>query len=174
MKTHAIGPTETNDDDCLYPFKALRTKQGYPSARTFQVMRDNNGESTGIQTRIDLDAHQCIARVSGHALNERRPHTLQVSSRIHLLDPWFAGLLAHSCNPNVFLDTTYLELWSVRSIKAGTLLTVDYAHTEDTVYRQFACHCGESNCRGWITGMKESLNAEGRDYVERWLPSKRP
>jgi hypothetical protein len=39
-------------------------------------------------------------------------------------------------------------------------LTMDYAQTEDVLYRQFPCSCGAENCRGWITGRKEAPIAE--------------
>jgi hypothetical protein len=37
---------------------------------------------------------------------------------------------------------------------------MDYAETEDTLFKQFPCSCGSSNCRGWITGRKEMVNGE--------------
>lgn len=174
MKTHAMDMAPATLGDCLYPFKALLTEHGYPSTRDYQVMRDKDGAGNAIQTRIAFDSRLCIAKVSGHALNERRQHTLQVSPRIHLYDPWFAGLLRHSCNPNAFLDTTYLELWSVQPIPAGTLLTVDYAVTEVALFRQFPCQCGELNCRGWIAGRDEPLNLQGQQFMQRWRERKSP
>jgi len=174
MKTEAMDKAKTAASDCLYPFATLLTDQGYPSTRDYQVLRTRDGPGTGIRTRVAFDSRLCIAKVSGYALSERRLHTLQVSSRIHLYDPWFSGLLTHSCNPNVFLDITYLELWSIQAVPAGTLLTKDYASTEDTLFRQFPCQCGELNCRGWITGMTEPLNVEGQHFMEQWRKRKRP
>jgi hypothetical protein len=169
MKTQAMDQAKTAMGDCLYPFKTLFVEQGYPSAKHFKVERDG-----GVRARVDFDGRVRIARVSGYAVNERRPRTLQLSARIHLYDSWFCGLLRHSCNPNVFFDTTYLELWTVQAIAAGTPLTLDYASTEDTLFRQFACQCGELNCRGWITGSTEYLNAEGQAFMTRWRERKRP
>ena len=51
-----------------------------------------------------------------------------------------------------------------------SLLTIDYAETEDVLYRQFACHCGASVCRHWITGRHEAPNAEGRAYLATLAP----
>ena len=50
-------------------------------------------------------------------------------------------------------------------VRAGGLLTIDYAATEDVLYRQFACGCGAAACRRWITGRAEAANAEGREYL---------
>ena len=45
------------------------------------------------------------------------------------------------------------------------LLTIDYAATEDVLYRQFPCTCGATNCRKWITGRRETINATGKAYL---------
>ncbi|QLG91281.1 SET domain-containing protein-lysine N-methyltransferase [Pseudomonas yamanorum] len=171
MKTQAMDKASVASD-CLYPFTALLDKPGYPSTRDFQVVQTRYG--AGIKSRTAFDSRIRIAKVSGYALGERQLHTLQISARIHLHDLWFSGLLSHSCNPNVFLDISELELWSILPIPRGTLLTMDYASTEDVLFQQFACQCGELNCRGWITGMKEALNADGQLFMEQWRQRKRP
>ena len=174
MKTRAMDKAETAVNDCLYPFKTLLVEQGYPSTEHFEVKQEAEGVAARVTARVAFESRTRIAKVSGYAVSERRPYTLQLSPRIHLYDGWLCGLLQHSCNPNVFLDTTYLELWTVQPIHAGSLLTLDYATTEDTLARQFACHCGELNCRGWITGSKEPLNAEGQAFMAWWREHKRP
>lgn len=174
MKTQAMDKAKTAVSDCLYPFKTVLAEQGYPSTRHFQIVRDANGMGAALKACVAFDTRVRIARVSGYALSERRAHTLQLSSRIHLYDPWFTRLMLHSCNPNVFFDATYLEVWTVQPIAPGTLLTMDYATTEDALFRQFACQCGELNCRGWITGAKEKLNAEGEAFMAQWRMRKRP
>jgi hypothetical protein len=173
MKTRAMEKAKAAVTECLYPFKTLLVDQGYPSTEHFQIVQGTGGTTAGVKARVAFDSRTRIARISGYAVSEQRPHTLQLSPRIHLYDAWFCGRLQHSCNPNVFLDTTYLELWTVQPIAAGTPLTVDYANTEDSLFRQFACHCGELNCRGWITGSKEPLNAEGQAFMARWRERKR-
>ncbi|WP_339533170.1 SET domain-containing protein-lysine N-methyltransferase [Pseudomonas mucidolens] len=172
MNTQRTEPPSTASD-CLYPFETLQTAQGYPSERHFQVMRTRNGRSTGIKAKVAFDKRMSIAKVSGHVVGERRQHTLQMSSHIYLYDPWFSGLLRHSCDPNVFLDITELELWTTQAIHPGTLLTMDYASTENVLYQQFECHCGADNCRGWITGNKEPLNEEGQRFMEQRRQRKR-
>ena len=174
MKTQAMDKAAKADSDCLYPFATTLAECGYQSARQFEIVRDPSGEAIGIKSRVGFDSRTLIAKVFGYALSDRRQHTFQISARIRLYDPWVCGLLRHSCNPNVFLDTTYLELWTVQPIAAGALLTLDYACTEDALFRQFACQCGELNCRGWITGSQEPLNAEGQTFMTLWRERKRP
>lgn len=172
MKTQAMDQAKTAVSECLYPFKSKLGK-GYPSSEHFEVVQSSDGVGPGIKARRAFDSRVCIAKISGYALSERRLHTLQLSSRIHLYDCWFSGLFSHSCTPNVFLDLHYLEVWTLQEIPAGTLLTMDYASTEDVLFRQFACRCGELNCRGWITGRDEPLNAEGQAFMAQWRDRKR-
>lgn len=174
MKTHAMDKAPSAVTDYLYPFAPQLAGNQYPSTRQFQVVRARDGTATGIKTRVGFDCRLCIAKISGYAIGEARRHTLQLSSRIHLYDPWFSGLLAHSCRPNVYTDMAYLELWSIVPLPAHTVLTRDYASTEEVLPQQFACQCGELNCRGWITGSKEQLNAEGQAFMVQWRERKRP
>ncbi|MGY2375294.1 SET domain-containing protein-lysine N-methyltransferase [Pseudomonas sp. SDO524_S393] len=173
MKTQAMDKAKTAVSDWLYPFTP-QPEKGYPSTTHFEVIAALDGTGAGIKARVAFDSRVCIAKISGYAVSERRRHTLQLSSRIHLYDAWFCGLLSHSCTPNVFLDLQYLEVWTLHEIRAGSLLTIDYAHSEDSLWRQFACDCGELNCRGWITGRDEPLNAEGQAFMAQWRDRKRP
>ncbi|MBI6605182.1 MULTISPECIES: SET domain-containing protein [Pseudomonas] len=173
MKTQAMAKAKNARSDCLYPFKPALGND-YPSTRDFDVVPSADGLTMRITARVPFESRVCIAKISGYALSERRLHTLQLSSRIHLYDGWFSGLFPHSCTPNVFLDLHYLEVWTLRDIPVGAPLTRDYASTEDVLFRQFACQCGELNCRGWITGRDEPLNAEGQAFMARWRERKRP
>lgn len=116
MKTQVMEDAPADAIDCIYPFANLLAKKGYPSPRQFEVVSTRNGRGTGIKTRVAFDSRIRIAKISGYALGERHLHTLQISSRIHLYDPWFSGLLLHSCDPNVFLDISELELWSIQAL----------------------------------------------------------
>ena len=69
----------------------------------------------------------------------------------------------------IYLDMNEFEVWALRDIEAGHALTMDYASTEDILFRQFPCLCGTPNCRNWITGRKEEVNDEGVAYIEQQL-----
>jgi len=45
----------------------------------------------------------------------------------------------------------------LKDIPANSFLYMDYAETEDYLFKQFPCSCGSHNCRGWITGKNERL-----------------
>ncbi|WP_214512438.1 lysine methyltransferase [Pseudomonas brassicacearum] len=154
--------------DCIYPEKQLSTRLGYPSVRDFEVHQTTDGRGHGIIARKPFAPMTRMCRVSGLLVNRRRLHTLQILPDVHMYDPRFAGLLLHSCNPNVFLDMSELWLWSLARIDEGDSLTMDYASTEQKLYRQFACRCGSYNCHGWITGYDEPPNEQGMTFLRHW------
>lgn len=126
MKTLTMDKAKTVESECLYPFKS-HLEKGYPSTAQFEVVQAANGLSKAIKALVDFNSRVCIAKISGYALGEQRPYTLQLSSRVHLYDCWFSGLFSPSSDPNVCVDKDYLEVWSLREILAGELLTIDHA-----------------------------------------------
>jgi hypothetical protein len=118
----------------------------------------------GVETTRPREAGEVVHRFTGVIGPEIRQHTLQVDAHRHIADTRFIGFLSHACEPNCRLDMERFELVALRDIAAGALLTIDYAATEDRLYRQFACHCGAARCRGWITGRAEGPNLEGQAW----------
>lgn len=119
----------------------------------------------GVRTGPARRAGEMIHRFTGEIGPELRQHTLQVAPGLHISGARFIGYLSHSCDPNCALDMARFELVALKDVRAGELLTIDYAATEDQLYRQFACHCGAASCRRWITGRAEPTNAEGRAWL---------
>jgi hypothetical protein len=119
----------------------------------------------GVETLVGRRAGEVIHRFTGDIGPELRLHTLQVGPDAHISNTRFIGFLLHSCAPNCRLDMATFELVALADVRAGGLLTIDYAATEDRLYRQFACHCGADHCRRWITGRAEPMNAEGRAWL---------
>lgn len=67
----------------------------------------------------------------------------------------------HSCNPNCESDEQDGRVFikALRDLQAGEELFYDYRLTLDERYtpalkRQFACHCGQPNCRGTMLARK--------------------
>ena len=48
-----------------------------------------------------------------------------------------------------------MTVTALQHIPANTFLYMDYAQTEEILYKQFPCSCGSDMCRGWITGSLE-------------------
>lgn len=79
----------------------------------------------------------------------------------------------HSCNPNCGLQGINVGL-AIRDIAAGEEITFDYATLDNEDY-SFACKCGNSECRGTITGYdwkKPELQEKYRDYFVDYLQEK--
>ncbi|WP_347902031.1 lysine methyltransferase [Pseudomonas purpurea] len=166
MKSQAEGKPRTQPSDCVYPYEETSTCQGYPSRAHFEVIQTADGRGAGITALRDYLRISRMCRVSGLLTHARQLHTLQLIPGVHVHDPFFSGLLLHSCDPNVFLDMSELWLWALKDITPGSVLCMDYASTEDKLMRQFACQCGSPDCRGWITGYDEPPNAEGLLFLQ--------
>lgn len=121
----------------------------------------------GVRTLVARRKGEVIHRFTGVITPELKQHTLQVSPGQHISETKVIGFLSHSCEPDCRLDMARSELVALRDIRAGDLLTIDYAETEDVLYRQFACHCGAAACRRWITGRTEGANPDGQAYLAR-------
>lgn len=152
--------------DRIYPFDVAPDPH-LPTTRKFAVLAVTGTIGKGIQTLVAFDRGDLVSRFTGQLSNHIMQHTLQVSPDTHLNDPYFVGLLTHSCAPNCLLDMARLEIRALVDITPGDVLTIDYAVTEDKLHRQFPCHCGASNCRHWITGRREKVNQQGQAFLSQ-------
>jgi uncharacterized protein len=138
----------------------------FPKHADFAIVFKDELAGRGVLTHRAFQRGDILARMTGHIVNEIRQHTLQLSPDTHLFDPYFSGYFLHSCSPNISLNMAALTVTALADIPANSFLYMDYAETEDVLFKQFPCSCGASNCRGWITGKKEigvalpHLNAE--------------
>lgn len=151
---------------CLYPYPDLDHDYGYPSSDQFQVRDREDGKGKAVYTLTGHARGELIARFTGLLVPYRTQHTLQLNPGLHVLDMHFVGYLAHSCAPNVFVDMQAFEVWALEDIAPDSALTMDYAATEDELFKQFRCLCGSANCRHWITGRKERVSGEGLFYLQ--------
>ncbi|MDH4320763.1 MAG: SET domain-containing protein-lysine N-methyltransferase [Desulfobulbaceae bacterium] len=137
-----------------------------PVERKFVVEERELNKGKAVYTLYGHARGDLITNFTGTVLSYRTQHTLQINPTIHLLDLDFVGYLAHSCSPNVFVDMQSLEVWALQDIAPGASLTMDYAATEDILFKQFPCLCGSPSCRHWITGRKEQISEEGRRFLQ--------
>ena len=82
--------------------------------------------------------------------------------------------LNHSCDPNVFLDTSKMRMVARRDIAKGEELYFFYPSTEWEMDAPFICLCGNSNCIHVVAGARflplstlenHYLNAHIRDLM---------
>ncbi|GAB6095770.1 SET domain-containing protein-lysine N-methyltransferase [Desulfatiferula olefinivorans] len=149
----------------LTPPQELNRKAGYPSPSLFSVKKKDGEMGYGVYAKKPFRRGSMVARFSGTIIDHVVQHSLQIKAETHLHDPHFAGLLLHSCSPNVMLDMQDFTIWAIKDIEPGEALTMDYAGTEDRLFKQFKCLCGSENCRRWISGRKEAVCEEGLRYL---------
>lgn len=79
--------------------------------------------------------------------------TVQVNVEKHItLQPEFLQYINHSCAPNVFFDTTTMEVVALKEIMKGEEMTFFYPSTEWEMIQPFTCYCGSPACLGEIKG----------------------
>ncbi|MCL1980951.1 MAG: SET domain-containing protein-lysine N-methyltransferase [Proteobacteria bacterium] len=132
----------------------------FPKHSDFAVVFKDDMVGRGVMTYRSFTKGAVIARMAGHLVHDIRQHTLQFTPDTHLYDPYFSGFFLHSCSPNISLNMVNLLVVALKDIAANTFLYMDYAETEDVLFKQFPCSCGADCCRGWITGRKEMINGE--------------
>lgn len=79
--------------------------------------------------------------------------TIQVGIRKHItFQPVFLQYINHSCDPNVFFDTTTMKLVALKKLRPEDELTFFYPSTEWKMIQPFQCYCGSPDCLGEIKG----------------------
>ena len=79
--------------------------------------------------------------------------TVQIGINRHItLQPEFLQYINHSCEPNVFFDTTTMQVICLKELNAGDELTFFYPSTEWDMVQPFVCNCGSKDCLQLING----------------------
>lgn len=130
----------------------------YPKTGDFEIVRKDENAGYGVISHRSFNKGDIVAAMNGEIVHDIRQHTLQIKPGVHLYDIHFTGYFLHSCSPNVRLDMKKMLVTAKRKINAGDYLLMDYAQTEDVLYKQFPCSCGAKNCRGWVTGRKQAID----------------
>jgi hypothetical protein len=101
--------------------------------------------------------------------------TVQVDVRKHItLQPEFLQYINHSSEPNVFFDTSTMQLVALREIQEEEEMTFFYPSTEWKMIQPFSCYCGSSNCLRQIRGaayLSKNIRKQYRltDFIQQQL-----
>ncbi|MDH5485606.1 MAG: SET domain-containing protein-lysine N-methyltransferase [Gammaproteobacteria bacterium] len=136
----------------------------FPNRDDFEVVTKNDHSGMGVITYRNFNKGDLIAKLAGEIIHDIRQHSLQIDETSHLYDIYFSGYFLHSCDPNVTLDMKNLTVHALRPIKANEFLYMDYAETEEKLYKQFPCGCNSVQCRGWVTGYNEPIDESDPQY----------
>ena len=118
----------------------------------FCVLDVDGERGQGVLALRDFSQGSVLFRMNGTLTTDMTLHSLQMAPGLHLDDPYIAGKVLHSCEPNSWLDVETRIFFATRDITCGELLTMDYDETEDLLFRSFQCCCGSLSCRGAIGG----------------------
>lgn len=135
----------------IYPAHLTRVTLE-PQSDCFRVVDVDADRGQGVLVLRPFLSGETLFRMNGELTSQVTLHSLQLAPGCHLDDPYFAGKVLHSCDPNSRLDVETRLFVALRDIDRGELLTMDYEHTEDTLFRPFWCRCGAAGCRGEVVG----------------------
>jgi hypothetical protein len=86
-------------------------------------------------------------------INKPNRFTVQIGRTEHT-DVGKLAALNHSCDPNVILDTTNMQMVARRDIEKGEELSFFYPSTEWEMDAPFICLCGATNCIHVVAGAR--------------------
>lgn len=148
----------------FYP-DIIPVEKMHPSSAKFIVVETGDERGKGLKGKVPFIKNEYVAKLSGVLVSQTNLNTIQINPTLYFSDQWFCRYLLHSCDPNLIIDVDSLSVRALKDVSPGEYLTIDYATTDDKVTFQFACNCGASNCRKWITGRAEEINDEGQLYL---------
>ena len=146
---------ETVPDDMRFYPSQLPYFKNEPTRKRFEIARVGDSVGEGVKTCVSHEAGDIIFEFTGFFSHEITLFSLQVEEGVHLHDPYFMGKILHCCKPNAKVDMKARTFTALRHIEAGEFITMDYASTEEYLYRTFECSCGAENCRGVVKGSKQ-------------------
>ena len=144
-----------------------------------EVRRKNsNGQNALFALRSYLPGEVIADFSAGTIAAEPTYLTVQVGARKHItLEPEFLQYINHSCDPNVFFNTTTMELVAVKELKPEEEMTFFYPSTEWKMTQTFSCYCGSRDCLGEIKGaafLSKEAQEKYRltDFIQQQLAKK--
>ena len=119
-----------------------------------QVWQSHNNKQNALIAQRSFQPGEIIAEFSAGTIAAEPTYlTVQVDIGKHItLQPEFLQYINHSCDPNVFFDTSSMKLVALKEIQMGGEMTFFYPSTEWEMTQQFNCYCGSPRCIGEIKG----------------------
>ncbi len=142
--------------DRFYP-EQLPAFEFEPTRDRFNIVALGENVGEAVVCLREFAAGEVVFACTGFFSSSVTLFSLQITPTLHLHDPYFYGKLMHSCDPNVRVDVTTRQFIATRAIRAGEPVTLDYAASEDYLFRNFPCRCGAAQCRGIVAGRKQNL-----------------
>ncbi|MEO6610822.1 MAG: SET domain-containing protein-lysine N-methyltransferase [Chitinophagaceae bacterium] len=161
----------------------ILTTPAYRSVSNHVIAERRQKVSNGQNALFALRSYQpgeVIANFSAGTISAEPTYlTVQVGLSKHItLQPEFLQYINHSCDPNVFFNTSTLQLVALREVKEEEEMTFFYPSTEWKMTQTFNCYCGSNGCLGEIKGaayLPKDARAKYQltDFIQQQL-AKRP
>lgn len=118
------------------------------------VLLNTSTNQKSLHAAIAFEPGQTISKFyAGTTQSHATYLTVQTGVDTHItLEPDFLQYINHSCAPNVFFDTTAMELVCLQPLQPGQELTFFYPSTEWDMSQPFVCNCKSSDCLQLING----------------------
>jgi uncharacterized protein len=164
------------------------TVRSWLSAKTTK-RRDTGARGDGLFAAADIPAGEVVAAKAGHLINRRqleenagviRGAELQIDDDLFIApltaEELDASMMSinHSCEPNLGTAGNILYV-TLREVRAGEELTLDYAMYATCTTQEFDCLCGTPSCRGRVTNQdwrRPELQRRYRGYFSWYLARK--
>jgi hypothetical protein len=137
----------------------------------------SNGQNA-LFTLRSYEPGEVIADFSAGTISAEPTYlTVQVGIDKHItLQPEFLQYINHGCDPNVFFNTTTMQLVALKSLKADEEMMFFYPSTEWRMTQSFDCYCGSPKCIGKVGAfyLSQELQSQYRftDFIQQQLVKK--
>jgi SET domain len=140
--------------------------------------KNSNGQNA-LFTLRSYEPGEVIADFSAGTISAEPTYlTVQVGINKHItLQPEFLQYINHGCDPNVFFNTTTMQLVALRTLQADEEMMFFYPSTEWRMTQSFDCYCGSPKCIGKVRGasyLSQELQSQYRftDFIQQQLAKK--
>lgn len=123
-----------------------------PDVNSFSISLISRDVGSGVVSKKVFSPGEIVFGFTGFVLDTITQFSLRAPNGQHIHDPFFMGKILHSCDPNTSCNMADRIFTARKEILPGDLITMDYEETETVLFKPFQCRCGESNCRGLISG----------------------
>ena len=144
-----------------------------------EVRQKISNEQNALFALRTYEAGDVIASFTAGAISAEPTYlTVQVGLRKHItLQPEFLQYINHSCDPNVFFDTSLMQVIALKPLQPGDEMVFFYPSTEWKMTQSFDCYCGSNRCLGKIRGayfLSSELITQFRftDFIQQQLAKK--
>lgn len=144
-----------------------------------EVRRNTSNDQNALFALRSFQPGEAIADFSAGTISAEPTYlTVQIADGKHItLQPEFLQYINHSCDPNVFFDTTSMQLVALKALSSGDEMTFFYPSTEWKMTQSFDCYCGSPKCLGRIEGasvLTKAIQEQYRftDFIQQKLAKK--